>query len=94
MEKIFNPMLIGTVAKSITFQGIGGKEIIIEREVNIDDTPGTIALWQFMERTMNAGKIIPSKAYYGHIGGLGYFVGKDEVSNIREATNRDIRRVW
>lgn len=94
MEKMFKPMLIGKVNKDITLQGIGGKEIIIEREVEVDNTPVTIALWQFMERRASTNKLIPDKVYYGHIGGLGYFVSKDEVTDIREATDEDIRRIW
>lgn len=98
MDKLFKPMLIGKVNKDITFQGIGGKEIIIEREVNILETPRTIALIQYMERQMDKPlsyeRPLPNYAYYGHVNGLGYFVSKDEVTDIREATNEDIRKVW
>ena len=94
MDKMFKPMLIGKVKEDITFQGIGGKEIIIEREVNMDTTPLTTAVHQFLERRIASGKVLPDVAYYGHINGLGYFVSKMEVEDVREATDEDIRRVW
>lgn len=94
MDKMFKPMLIGKVKEDVTFRGIGGKEIIIEREVDMDSTPLTIAVSQFLERRIASGKVLPDVAYYGHIGGLGYFVSKREVEDIRQTTDEDIRRVW
>lgn len=93
-----NPMLIGKVREDVKHQGIGGKRIIIEREFNstdildLDIHKMNIACINFITRRM-----IPEnmKVYYGHVNGLGYFIGEDElVGAITTATEEEIREVW
>lgn len=75
------------IKESVEHQEIGGKEIIIERELTIDDILDTnfnqmpIAMANFVMRRTDLleeeyGK---RKVYYGHVGYLGYFVADDEL---------------
>lgn len=89
--KLFNKPLIATIKKNVNHQGIGGKKIIIERECFVLELEPTIALYNFLKR-----KELKTSddfyIYYGHVKGLGYFVAKDEVENLRVATEREIRK--
>lgn len=71
---------------NIEHQGIGGKVIILEREMSFFTVAGmsTIAVWNFVNRRMDLStKAISDwhniKCYYGHVGNLGYFVAEDEI---------------
>ena len=93
-----NPMLIGKVREDVQHQGIGGKRIIIEREFNSSDildmniNKMNIACINFITRRMIPENI---KVYYGHVNGLGYFIGEDElVGAITTATEEDFKEVW
>ena len=76
----------------VTHQGIGGKEIIIEREMTIGDILDTnfnnmpIAMTNFIMRRTDIidEKHENMKVYYGHVGYLGYFVAEDEIEFIEE----------
>ena len=75
------------INKNVEHQGIGGKEIIIERELTIDDILDTnfdkmtIAMYNFIMRRNDLleEKYGKRKVYYGHVGILGYFVADDEI---------------
>ena len=96
--KFIKPMLIGKVKEDVKHQGIGGKRIIIEREFNSSDildqpiNKMNIACINFITRRM-----IPDdmKVYYGHVNGLGYFIGEDElVGAVTTATEEEIKEIW
>ena len=93
-----NPMLIGKLKEDVKHQGIGGKIIIIEREFNSSDildqpiNKMNIACINFITRRMIPDNM---KVYYGHVNGLGYFIGEDElVGAVTTATEEEIREVW
>lgn len=75
------------IDKKVTHQGIGGKEIQIEKEFtigwildqNLNEIP--IALNNFIIRRIEIinEKNEDMKIYYGHVGNLGYFVADDEI---------------
>ena len=75
------------IKESVEHQGIGGKEIIIEREITIDDildmdfNKMTIGMYNFVMRRTDLleEKYGKRKIYYGHVGILGYFVADDEL---------------
>lgn len=76
------------VVSSVTHQGIGGKEIIIEREMTCKDlsTLCTIAVWNFLKRRPDLREYENRNTpiYYGHVQSkdgswLGYFVAADEL---------------
>lgn len=70
----------------IKHQGIGGKEILLERKMTLNEVleQNTIAAFNFAKRRLDlvnksdkeCDKII---CYYGHVGNLGYFVAEDEL---------------
>ena len=78
---------IAIINKEVDHQGIGGKEIILEKELIVKDFLDTnfnemsIAMFNFIKRRLdfineeNENK----KVYYGHVGNLGYFVAEDEI---------------
>lgn len=75
---------------SIKHQEIGGKEIALEKEFNLEELLTTdfkemnVALYNFIIRRMDltdktteeAEKI---KCYYGHVGLFGYYICEDEI---------------
>lgn len=75
------------INKEVDHQGIGGKEIILEKELIVKDFLDTnfnemsIAMFNFINRRLdfineeNENK----KVYYGHVENLGYFVAEDEI---------------
>ncbi len=75
------------INKNVEHQNIGGKEIIIEKELTIDDILDTnfdkmpIAMYNFIMRRTDLleEKYGERKVYYGHVGILGYFVADDEL---------------
>ena len=77
------------INKNVEHQEIGGKEIIIEKELTIDDVLDkdfkemTIAMYNFIMRRMDLmeDKYGNRKVYYGHVGELGYFVADDEIKD-------------
>ena len=77
------------INKNIEHQDIGGKKIIIEKELTIDDVLDkdfkemTIAMYNFIMRRMDLmeDKYGNRKVYYGHVGELGYFVADDEIKD-------------
>lgn len=75
--------LVAKVKRSVKHNGIGGKKIILEKVVSIDDIPikeFNYALTNYYDRR-NCN--CPSFAYYGHVDGLGYFVGPDEIKRVK-----------
>lgn len=92
MEELLEPMLKAKINKDIEHQGIGGKIIILERKLNFFDAPINIALNNYIKRRNYP--TYDHVIYYGHVGGLGYFVGEDELSEIKEATKKDIKNNW
>mgnify|MGYP001738542546 CR=1 FL=1 len=71
-----------TIKKEVKHQEIGGKEIILEREMFFEEAPLTIAFNNYVQRK---GRVVESdkKIYYGHIKSgdfyLGYFVDDDDL---------------
>lgn len=72
--------------EKIEHQGIGGKEIIIEKEMTIGDILDTnfnvmpIAMSNFIMRRKDLFRLDEDmKVYYGHVGFFGYFVADDEI---------------
>ena len=77
------------IDKKVKHQGIGGKEIIIEKEMTWDDALDTnfnqmpIAMYNFIRRRLDLDEEQGSmKIYYGHVDNLGYFVAEDEIEMI------------
>ena len=81
MIKFESPMKAKLV-DDIEHQGIGGRVIIIEREVSLKEVEehNTIASYNFfMRRPDLISKEDTYKCYYGHVGNLGYFIANDEI---------------
>ena len=84
------------ISKYVKHQNIGGKEIIIEKEltgkdiIDTDFSHMSIAMSNFIARRSDIflyesdEKIEKMKVYYGHVGNLGYFVFADEVRIIEK----------
>ncbi len=78
------------INKKVKHQGIGGKEIIIEKELSIGELldlnleKWTIGLFNFFKRRTKLfdEEYEDMKIYYGHVGNLGYFVADDEIEMI------------
>ena len=86
MIKNLEEPIIKKIKKNVEHQGIGGKEIRIEKETDVNYfldkqiNDFTIAESNFVRRRMNLIlDEIPEKIYYGHVGMLGYFVAEDEL---------------
>lgn len=88
--KLLENAIIAKVKPEVKHQGIGGKEIIIEREGTIAyalDIPLneiTIGLYNFIQRRPDLmdDEHDKVKLYYGHVGNLGYFVAEDELVEV------------
>lgn len=93
----FEEPKVAKLINSIEHQGIGGKTIIIEKYGTINyalDMPFetmTIALFNFVNRR-NLLDVDPNmKLYYGHVGGLGYFVAEDEIDGeIKDSSWKEV----
>ena len=76
-----------TLIDSIEHQGIGGKEIMIEKQGTLTYLLDrrfldmTIGEMNFIQRRIDliSGDNENIKIYYGHVGLLGYFVAEDEI---------------
>ena len=81
MSKKINPMIIRKVKKDIKYQGIGGKEILIEMELPSYEVDTTLnwACINFVKRRPDIPLGSNLKCYYGHIDTLGYIVAEDEL---------------
>lgn len=92
MEIIYRPLKISKLKNEIQHQGIGGKYIVIEKKVDITNLPGTIALYNFIQRW---DKELPDNLYYGHVKSLGYFVAEEElVEELRDVTKEEYEMYW
>ena len=72
------------IKKEVKHQGIGGKEIRIEKELTADEVDemawnGNIACLNFCVRRDDFLPEFDKKLYYGHVGNLGYVVCEDEL---------------
>ena len=68
----------------VEHQNIGGKNIIIEKELTPDEVDhdafnGNIACLNFCLRREDFLPEFDKKLYYGHVGNLGYVVCEDEL---------------
>lgn len=78
------------INKNVEHQGIGGKEITLEKELSVKyflDTnlnEMTIGMANFAKRRLDFidEKNENKKVYYGHVGDFGYFVAEDEIEMI------------
>ena len=96
--KYVKSKIISKVIEDVKHQGIGGKRIIIERELNSSDildqpiNKMNIACINFITRRMIPDNM---KVYYGHVNGLGYFISEDElVGAVTTATEEEIKEIW
>ena len=72
------------IIKGVKHQGIGGKKILIERKLTVDEVDelalqGNIACFNFCVRRADFLPDFNKKLYYGHVGNLGYVVCEDEL---------------
>ena len=87
------------INKKVEHQGIGGKEIILEKELLVKDFLYTkfnempVAMTNFIMRRLDFidEKNEDKKVYYGHVGDFGYFVAEDEIEMIEDERENDIR---
>lgn len=87
------------ISKKVEHQGIGGKEIILEKELLVKDfldtnlNKMTIAMTNFIKRRLDFvdEKNEDKKVYYGHVGNFGYFVAEDEIEMIENERKNDTR---
>ena len=91
---VYDECRVDRVVPGVEHQGIGGKEIRIEREMSIAEAMdlGTIVaaiffcrrpdLMNFWKEKKKEGKEVGGgKVYYGHVGYLGYLVYEDELES-------------
>lgn len=81
--------MIQRVKKSVTHQGIGGKEFKVDELVTKTLTPnevsekgireGNPACWNFMDRREDFDLNFPHQLYYVKIDGIGYIIAEDEI---------------
>lgn len=81
--------LIKTLKSNIEHQGIGGKQIIIEFELDAitvfsKAVEGNWACYNFINRRPDFNADFSYKLYYGKVGGLGYVVAEDEFEKEEE----------
>lgn len=74
------------IKEHVTHQGIGGREINIERELSVVEMTnkayeGNVACINFVNRRIEEDNVpgCYEKLYYGHVGNLGYVVCEDEL---------------
>ena len=75
------------IKESVTHQGIGGKEIQLERYLTPDEVDergmnGNIACLNFCMRRDDFLPEFNMNLYYGHVGNLGYVVCEDELEEV------------
>lgn len=77
------------INKNVEHQNIGGREIVIEKEMKLGDVLDTnfnempIAMANFIFRRTDLFDADDNmRVYYGHVGSLGYFVADDEIEFI------------
>ena len=86
---------IATVKDFVKHQGIGGKQILIEKHGKLSyilDMPFdnyTFAVANFTSR-YDMNKDENTVIYYGHVDGLGYFVAEDELEDLHDTTWREV----
>lgn len=82
---IIIPMVTRKVKKSVKYRDLGGKSIIIDRELTREDviTTENWACWNFCDRRPDIKDVLVRKRYfYGHAeDGLGYVVCEDELES-------------
>ena len=82
---IIIPMVTRIIKKSVKYRDIGGKSIIIDRELTRDDvmTTENWACWNFIDRRPDVKDAWTHKRYfYGHCeDNLGYVVCEDELES-------------
>ena len=96
-QNIFKKAIIN---KKVEHQNIGGKEIILEKELMVKDLLDTnfnempVAMINFIKRRLDFidEKNEDKKVYYGHIGDFGYFVAEDEIEMIKDERESDTRK--
>lgn len=80
-------MKVRKIKESITHQGIGGCDFVIDEyiterltndEVFDQAMTGNFACWNFINRRDDFNALFPYKLYYGKVGNLGYVVAEDE----------------
>lgn len=79
-------MKVKKIKEFVTHQNIGGKEIIIERELTPDEVDyqamhGNIAALNFCLRRNDFLPDFNKKCFYGHVGDFGYVVCEDELED-------------
>lgn len=99
MKKVIEINKTYKIKKCVDHQGIGGKEILIEKELLPDEVfeqswAGNIACYNYcMRRPGNYLDNFGKKLYYGHVGNLGYVVCEDElITTAAESCKERIER--
>lgn len=88
---------IARVKDFVKHQDIGGKQITIEKYGRLSyilDMPFdkyTFAVSNFVDR-YDMNKDEHTKIYYGHVDGLGYFVGEDEIEEFSDIPEKTISK--
>ena len=82
---IIIPIVTRKIKKSVTYRDLGGKTIIIDRELTRDDvlTTENWACWNFIDRRPDVRNAFVHKRYfYGHAeDNMGYVVCEDELES-------------
>lgn len=82
---IIIPIVTRKIKKSVTYRDLGGKTIIIDRELTRDDvlTTENWACWNFIDRRPDVRNAFTHKRYfYGHVeDNMGYVVCEDELES-------------
>lgn len=91
------PMVTRTIKKSVKYRDLGGKSIIIDRELTREDvmTTDNWACWNFIDRRPDIKDVCVHKRYfYGHAeDNLGYVVCEDELESEVPQTKDNINGV-
>ena len=83
MSRQINPMVTRKIKKDVKYDGIGGKDILIEMELpssEVDITRNWACI-NFVVRRPDIPIGSNLKCYYGHVDNLGYIVAEDELED-------------
>lgn len=91
---------VAKLIDSIEHQGIGGKDILIEKYGKMGyvlDYPFdsmTIAMYNFVLRRVGSLEE-DMDLYYGHLNNLGYFIAGDEIDgDMRDASEEEVYKFY
>lgn len=88
------------IKKNVQHQGIGGKNIFLERKLTPDEVDckaveGNIACFNFCLRRDDFSPEFNKELFYGHVGNLGYVVCEDELEIKKDnVLRRMMKKLW